>query len=168
MKREEARAAIDKYCARLGPITKANWLAWKPVFSRYITLHYGPSSERWKLIPNTPMPKVWSKASGIKSKRPELIPKSWNDCLHIAEHFGTTDEWYKEFGKKMPLTSAERTELLADLKKYAANCRWKCVMDIKPDASLARLHKRAVGRNGKWGDYKNEILRRCKNLLPPP
>jgi len=166
MERERAHKAINDYCKTLGPVTQTNWPKWKPIFARIITLQFGPSSERWKLIPNTPMPKKWLQKSEIKSKRPELVPKSWNDCLHIADRFGTTAEWYQEFGKKLPLTPAERIELQNDLKLMAAGNRRHCVMDIPPDASLARLQKRANERNAKWGDYKNEILRRCRNLLP--
>jgi hypothetical protein len=167
MERQVAHKAINDYCKTLGPVAQINWPKWKPVFARFITLQYGPSSERWKLIPDTPMPKKLFQKSEIKSKRPELVPKSWNDCLHIADRFGTTAEWYQEFGKKMPLTPAERIELLSDLKQMAAQSGRRCIMDIPPDASLRRLQKRANSRNGKWGDYKNEILRRCRNLLPP-
>ncbi len=167
MEREKGVKAINDYCAKLGPVTQNNWWQWKPIFARFITLQYGPPSERWKLIPDTPMPKKWYQKSVLKSKRPELVPKSWNDCLHIADRFGTTAEWYQEFGKKLPLSPAERTELENDLKQMAARNRKLCIMDVPPDASLARLQRRANERNAKWGDYKNEILRRCQNLLPP-
>jgi hypothetical protein len=115
------------------------------------------------------MPQEFYNKSKRHNRRPDLIPKSWNDCLHIAHRFGTTAEWYANFGKALRLTSKERAELEEDLKRYDADAksRHPCVMDIKHDAALTRLQKRASGRNAKWGDYKAEILRRCYNLLPP-
>ena len=166
MEREKAHKVINDYCKTLGSVTQTDWPKWKPIFARFITLQFGPSQERWKLIPNTPMPKKWFQKSVSKSKRPELVPKSWNDCIHIADRFGTTAEWYQEFGKKLTLTLEERAEMQNDLKLMAAQNRKRCIMDVPPDASLARLQKRANERNAKWGDYKNEILRRCHHLLP--
>ena len=83
-----------------------------------------------------------------KSKRPELVPKSWNDCIHIADRFGTTAEWYQEFGKKLPITPVERIELENMLKLMAAGNRKRCVMDIPPDASLERLAVKVINHLG--------------------
>jgi len=169
MKRQDAHEAIKKHCARLGAISRDNWPNWKPIFARFITLHYGPSHERWKLIPDTPMPQELKLAeSKRKIGRPDLEPKSWKDNLYIARKFGTAAEWYGQFGKALELTPTERDELKKEIEQFAAGKAESCVnvMDIEGDASLVRLRKRANSRNAKWGDYKNEILRRCQHLLP--
>jgi hypothetical protein len=167
MKNPERDEAIKKYCAECGAMTRKNWPRWKPIFERVITLYYGPSRERWKFIPNTPVPKkLGSEESNHKSKRPDLTPKSLKDNLHIAEIFGTTIEWHEQFGKRMSLTAAEKAELENDLKRLAAECRRRCVMDMERDKALEKIHEREERRDGGWGDFKSAILRKCFNLLP--
>jgi hypothetical protein len=158
--RDEYRTAMLNFRQKLGPLTKGNWSNWEPVFKRCITLFYGPSRERWKLIPDSPMPKKYCRKYSI------LKPETYKDDFYIAIRVGVTDEWFKRFVATHSLTPAEKADLQMEVQRRAAEEPHSSIMDLPPDDTLKSIAGRVRKRDGGWGDYKEAILRKCKNLLP--
>ncbi len=166
MFRPEREQKIKSYLAQLGPMTRGNWPNWKPVFERFITFHYGPSHERWKLMPDSQLPPAPPEIKGKKIVRPDLIAKTYRERFHTSYFWGTLHEWYEHLVNHHQLSAAERAEVKQLVNRHAAGCIHRCIMDIKPDAALQRVHNRAKKRNSGWSEFKNEILNRCERLLP--
>jgi hypothetical protein len=158
--RDEYRKSVATFRQKIGPMTKGNWSKWKPVFERCITLFYGPSRERWKLIPDLPMPKKYCRKYGV------LKPETYKDDLYIAIRVGVTDEWFKRFVATHSLTPAEKADWQKEVQRQAAAEPHPSIMDIPPDDTLKDIAARAKKSGGKWSRYKEAILCKCKNLLP--
>ena len=159
MKCPERDEAIKKFAAEQGPLTRANWDKRKPVLERVITLYYGPSVERWEMIPDLPIPKSVLNKCG-KSR---LKLKTYRDICP-AEIFGIMKEWGEHLCRNNKFTPDE----LAEIRTWSnrQNTDRPCIMDVAPDIALKNIKGRAAKRKGGWGDYKGEILNRCKRLLP--
>jgi hypothetical protein len=158
MKRPERDQALMKFAAKQGPITQTNWVKWKPVFERVITLYYGPSWEKWKMIPDSPIPSNMFKKCG--KSRWKL--KTYRDICP-ADIFGL----WKEFGEHLSRNNKFTPAEMAEIGTWSNRKQNRpCIMDVEPDEALNRVKGRAAKRKGGWGDYKNEILNRCKRLLP--
>ena len=159
MKRPERDEALKKFASQQGPLTQANWDKWKPVLTRVITLYYGPSWERWKMIPDSPIPAIYLK----RERKSKLRLKTYRDMCP-AEIFGVMKEWGEHLSKNNKLTRADSAEIKTWVTRQNKNRR--CIMDIEPDEALKKIHARVALRDGGWGDFKSEILNRCKRLLP--
>ncbi len=159
MKSPERHEAINAFGAKQGALTRDNWQKWKPVLSRVVTFYYGPSWERWKLMPDLPLPQSMLRQLGKSG----FQFKTYKDICP-AQQLGVLNEWREHLSKSHKLTKADK----ADIQKWinAIKNERPCIMDIEPDDTLKNLHARVARRDGGWGDFKNEILNRCKRLLP--
>ena len=160
LERDEYRQAMMMFRQRLGPLTRSNWAKWKPVFARCSTLIYGPPRERWKLVPDSPMPMK------LRRKYSVLTVTSYKDDLWIAIRLGVTNEWFQHYVATHKITLEEKAKLQIDVQHYAEQNPHPCLMDIEPDDTLKGIQRRVEDRDGGWGDYKAALLRKCKNLLP--
>jgi hypothetical protein len=157
--REECRNAVKAYIGQIGPMTQSNWSIWKPIFERWATLCFGPAPEVWKLIPDTRRPKRKGMSKSVLC--------TWKDDLNMAIRFGTTQEWFDHYTATHRLTDSQKTDLLNDIRRYAAAENRRSIMDVSPDAALSNIARRSTFRQGGWGDYKTALLTKCKRLLPP-
>ncbi len=164
MSMEERGAAIKKFNEKQGPQTRANWKKWKPLIARVVTLYYGPSSEKWKLIPNYRIPpKKFKFRKPLAVERVKL--KTYRDICP-AEIFGVLKEWIKYLSQKIKFSESEIAELQTWLDRQNKYQGRTCIMEIEPDEALKKIHARVERRDGGWGDFKSEILKRCFRLLP--
>jgi hypothetical protein len=158
MKTAERDEAIKKLAIERGPLTQENWDKWKPIFDRVVTLFYGPSLERWEMMPDSKVPqKILIAANKTRFKL-----RTYRDICP-ADIFGVLEEWGKHLSQNNKLTPAELVEIETWGKRKQSR---PCIMDIEPDDALKRIKGRVLGRKGGWGDYKSEILNRCRRLLP--
>ena len=136
--------AARKFLESHGKFTRANWNQWKPVFETYLTLHYGPPSEKFK-----------------------LFPPQWKSNLFIAAHHGAEMQWFEEYRKSRLLSAVEETQFLSELKGLAAFHEADAPLQQSDRPEIREIVNRRKTEKGKWIELKDELLKRIFKLAPP-
>jgi len=136
--------AARKFLESHGRFTRATWDKWKPIFDTYITLHFGPPAEKFK-----------------------LFPPNWKSNLFIAGHYGTEMQWFEEHRKSKSLSAVEETQSLFDLKAIAASHAVPPLQQIDRPEICEIVNRRKTDK-GKWSELKGELLKRIFKLAPSP